>query len=356
MLGLMGESAKESTLMAIHETVDGTGNSLSSGRDRADGQKELETWNMWKDALCVLCLAWPALSWAGPEFATVTILDGGDTSTVLVRDSHRFTLAEGVRLQKSDIVESGATTAQVRLEFSGGTIADLGPDTRVLLAPRLTGDRSKAAPLMYLLQGWVKLTAGKEPGAVPATLACAPLDVYNVADKVVVFLTKSDTYAFAESGRTTLTERADSHPVLLRALDNGQSYSHVPGSEPSVTSRPPATFVQNMPKPFFDTLPARRSVFAARAVPPKPLGKATYADVAAWINAEAALQPMLLAQWRTAAQMPEFRKGLTASTTTLPPEWERVAHPEKFRNKRPAPASAPIYTGIRPSSLASKAP
>src|SRR5436190_1159606 len=113
---------------------------------------------MWR-LLLILWMALPALAFAAAPVATVTILDGD--APVVVRDAAKLVLAEGVRLLPDDIVEAGDKTRLLRVEFADGAILDIGPATRLLLSPRLAGERAKRPAKVYLLQGFAKLTTPK---------------------------------------------------------------------------------------------------------------------------------------------------------------------------------------------------
>ena len=112
----------------------------------------------------VLGLSTPAVQAAEP-LARITIVDG---EPLMVREASRFHLAEGVHLARNDILETGAQDRLLRIEFSDGRILDLGPSTRLLLAPGLPSARGKAGASAYLLHGWVK-TSIPADGA-PSTL------------------------------------------------------------------------------------------------------------------------------------------------------------------------------------------
>ncbi len=288
--------------------------------------------------VCSALLAVPAAVRAAPALATVTIVDSG-SPVVLIRDASRLALAEGVRLQKNDILESGPQARMVRVEFADGSIADLGPDTRLLLAPRPGAERGHASPPLYLLHGWAKLTAPRTEPAVPVGLASPAFDVSQVARQVVVSVSPGEAYAFAEAGTVNLVERVNARPAAPLTLKSDQFFARSGNDKPTLGPRPSAAFVARVPKPFLDTLPSRLALFASREVQPKRLGELAYADAEPWIDAEAALRPLFLGRWRSQAQVPEFRKGLLANMKAHP-EWDRVLFPEKYLPK-PSAGSAP---------------
>ena len=77
-------------------------------------------------------------------------------------------------------------------------------------------------------------------------------------------------------------------------------------------------------------------------MPAKRLALITYADVQAWVDAEAGLRPLFVTRWKALAQNPEFRSGLVAGLRAHP-EWERLLFPEKYLPKPAASAAPPSY-------------
>ena len=92
----------------------------------------------------------PAQDWI------ISVLEG---DAVVIDGVRRVTGTAGLRLEPGAIVETSAKTGIVRIEGSDQSTYDLGPDTRVMLAPPGFGTRGERAPQVYLLQGWLKGTA-----------------------------------------------------------------------------------------------------------------------------------------------------------------------------------------------------
>lgn len=286
---------------------------------------------MWKLALRALALAaLPGVVFAASPVATVTIVDG---EAALLRDTAAFGLAEGVRLQKDDIVHTGAKGRFVRLEFANGIVADLAPDTRLMLSPK-TG---KSTPQIYLLTGAVKLTVPSTFPAGDTVLAAPSLELSAVAKGVVLSTSGEQTALFTESGAATVVERQDFKPQQPLTLKAGQFYARTGNAKAQVTGRPTGAFIQSLPKAFLDTLPARLEMFKGRDTAPKPAAEPSYADLQPWIDAEPVLRPLFVIRWRALAKRPDVRAGLVADMAAHP-EWDRTLFPEKYRPKPPASA------------------
>lgn len=263
-----------------------------------------------------------------------SILDGEAT---LLRESGRFAMAEGVRLDSGDIVETGAQARLLRLEFADGTIVDLGPATRALLAPRLTGKGTAApAPHLYVLQGWFKLiTPAGGKGASAATILTPAYALSEAAGQQVVSTEAAGLQLFCEAGAATLQERIarPAEPIRIKA---GEYFSRLGSEKAALKPRPGPAFVQSVPRSFLDPLPSRAVLFKDRQVVPKRTADLAYEDVAAWLSAESALRSQFVARWRALARRPDFRAGLVAHMRSHP-EWDRIVFPEKYLPKRPPP-------------------
>ena len=286
---------------------------------------------MWLRVLLMLLCALPGVLRAEPAIGIVTIVDGELFAT---REGSRLALAEGVRIVADDIVESAPQARLARIEFSDGVVLDIGPASRVLMTPRFTGNR---AAKLYLLQGWAKITLPKSLAA--ANFGSEPFDLSAIARDVVLNVQPTASAVFAESGELMLTERSKGKALAAVKLKAGEFFSRVGEAKAVLAQRPAADFINRVPRAFLDTLPTRAALFAARDVAPKRLAPITYADVQAWVDAEAALRPLFVARWKALAQAPEFRKGLVAGLRNHP-EWDRTLFPEKYLPKPAAPAAS----------------
>lgn len=265
---------------------------------------------------------------AAQPAAIATILSG---NAHIVRGAALFAIAEGARLLPGDIVETGSDTTLLRLETPTGGVISLGADTRVLLAPRLAGDRLPPGPPAdaYLLAGWLKT----DRALLTPDVALRP------AGRVVVRQDASGAAVFCELGRATATPRAGGGAAA--ALDHGEFIAVRPGvARATVEPHPDAAFLSGVPGPFRDTLPARAALFAAGGPAPKPLGVPVYAQLQPWIDAEPALRRGFVDRWGGLARDPAFRRGLMLG---LPAhrEWSSILFYERTPPRAPHPASAP---------------
>jgi hypothetical protein len=295
-------------------------------------------------ALVLLLLAFVHGLAVSASLALATIVDG---EARLVRDTARFTLVEGVGLQPGDIVETAAAAGLVRIEFGeGGAVLDLGPGTRVLLAPRLRDARRMRTATAYLLEGWVKLAVPTPGGAssasaaaVPAGFASERVDVAVLEGSSVVHVDEGRAAVFQESGQATLAEAAAARGAAPRTLKTGETWLWRDGKA-AVAPRPDPEFVAALPRAFRDTLPRRSAAFQGKERPPKPLPAPTYADLEPWLTAEPALRLALLPRWQKLARDADFRRELVAHRKAHP-EWERILFPPPPPKPVPAGEAAP---------------
>ena len=249
----------------------------------------------------------------------VGILEGGAT---LVRQTTRFTLAEGMALNEQDIVET-APGAFAQIEFPGGVLVGLGESTRLMLRPRLT--KGRAPVPLYLLQGWLKTSSNASFGyASPA------FEIATQGATSVVHLSGGQYEVFLESGTARLTSR-DGTPSVLQ-LAGGDFAQRREGVTPTVARRAAPEFLAKLPRQFRDRLPARGEQLARRNVVAKPVGEIAYADVAPWLRTEPALRLPLLPLWRARAADLTFRAGAKADLAQHP-EWEPYADPEGYAKR-----------------------
>lgn len=287
--------------------------------------------SLWVGALTAL----PLWAMAATPWATATIVEG---EVHLVREAVNHTLTEGTRLTREDILHTGPASRLVRVEFADGVIFDLGPETRLLLAPPARA-RGKTMARAYLLGGLVKVglpagTAAEDP------LVVSPLfELASVSRGVVLKVAPNEAALFAESGEASLAERRDGQAQARMTVKNGQFYQRLGDGRAQVSGRPAPAFIQALPRAFLDTLPSRLGRWSARESAPRRIGTLAYDDARPWLDAEPALRAAFVSRWKGLAKDPAFRAGLLADMSAHP-EWDRVLFPEKYRPKPPAAPSA----------------
>jgi hypothetical protein len=272
--------------------------------------------------ICGAALALPPAS-AADRPAVVTILEG---SAVDFRGTSKLGLSECVRVQPTDLVESGKDTF-LRLEFDDGTRLDLGPGTRLQVdqPSETTGDR----PALYVLSGWIKLSFDESKHARAPAFATPLSDGAELAGVVLARVDARGGALFVEQGRTRITNRHFRVPAPP-ALKTGDFASIAKDGKVVVDTRPSHEFVDEMPRAFRDTIPSRLPRCGQRQVAPKALGDFSYGEVEAWLNAEQSVRRQFVHTWRSKAGETAFRTLLIAQIG-LHPEWGPVLFPEQYK-------------------------
>jgi hypothetical protein len=286
--------------------------------------------------LVALLIGWQQSVTAAPV-GVVTILEG---DAVLIRGLSRFTPVEGMQIDANDLLQTGKKTF-LRIEFTDGAIVDFGPSSRAQLnLPSLR--QADRAPL-YLLAGWLKLSAGKLATGTKGSVASRSFDVVGVGGQAVARAERGASAVFAEDGAVRVIDRRRGAAMPV-ALESGDFLALRAMEAARVERQPPRDFVAALPRPFEDRLPSRIALFRDREVLVKPSGTFSYAEVEAWVDAEAFIRRRFVQDWVAKADEPAFRDRLEAGLAHHP-EWEPILHPERFEPASETPvASSPTPT------------
>jgi len=245
--------------------------------------------------------------------AVLTIVDG---DARVVDGARAFAAAVGMRLPAGTLVDTGADAALLRLEWDDGRVLDLGPATRVMLAPAGFAGAQRKAPMFYLLAGWAKQSLGsaRDGQVMPA------LDLPAVTGVVVSFAGAYRSLVFVESGEAEVAGRPGREVLALR---QGESVVAVGGERPASSQRAPPGLLAQMPRSFRDTLPRRLPQLGSRGTEGRTLPMPSYAEMAAWLEAEPAVRREFPHRFSAWALEPAFRDALHAHLAAHP-EWEPV--------------------------------
>jgi len=272
-----------------------------------------------------------AASAAHPS-GVVTILQGRAS---VIRALSMFDAAEGMRLQADDLVRTDKDTF-LRIEYEDQTSIEVGPGTQLQLNHPAARKKSNR-PALYLLEGWLKLAGGKSDAAAKPAFASVGMDVVDATGVVVMHADHATRQIFTEQGTARWLDH-DAHGAEPVNLKQGEFLVAAQDHPPSVEPRPSADFMEELPRPYRDTLPFRYNLFREHAVAPKSPVPFTYADVEVWLNAEPSVRRQFVTLWRRKADNPAFRAALDHDLQKHP-EWDPILHPEKY--EPPAPGAAP---------------
>lgn len=257
----------------------------------------------------------------------ITILEG---EALIYRGAGRVRAAEGLALAPGDIVETAASTF-MQLELADRSVAQLGPATRAFLMA--SSERS-----LYVLQGWAKVRLPTAEGkAVPLGVRTPLAELQSAPCTVVLHVLPAALTLFVEGGPVRVAERGAGAAPAPLSLSEGALYQRKPGARGETVSAATSGLLQDMPRPFRDSLPLRAERWRDQAVAAKAAPDFGYADVEPWLKAEPALRRPLVQRWKAKAREPAFRAALV-SNLAAHPEWDPILFPEKYLPKH---ASAP---------------
>ena len=271
--------------------------------------------------LAALAIAWLPAAAAPPATWLVTLLDG---EAVVVDGLKRIAAASGIVLGPGALIETGETTALLRLESADQSSIDLGPGTRAMLLPPAQASRGGRVPALYLLQGWAKLTSR---GSAPVAGFVTPgLESGNFHGAVVLRVARSEQSVFAETARIELAERRTGGTP--QRLAPGEFYRG-DGSKPgSLAPRPEAAWLKELPRAFRDTIALRAASFKGRPVTITALPGPTYEQLAHWLAAEPYVRRDFTQRFAPLLRDAAFRRDVQQRLSTHP-EWASVLYPKE---------------------------
>jgi hypothetical protein len=265
------------------------------------------------------CLAVTAPALAPAQDVMITLLEG---DAVVIDGAQRLAALPGLRLAPAAIVDTGPETTLLRLEWPDETVVDLGPATRVMVVPPGFAKREGHAPLIYLLQGWAKVTSGG--GATAAGVIAPAMELLPFSGAAVLFSDRREPFVFAESGHLDVLERPGGRapsPVPAGALYAGNGIVH---------RHAESGWLQRVPRSFRDPLPLRAAAFKDHRVEASVLPPPTYASLADWLAAEPLVRHDFPRRFGALARHAAFRHELEAHLSAHP-EWVLVLHPPPLR-------------------------
>lgn len=284
----------------------------------------------------VAVACWPVQGYSAPAAPIVTILDG--TATVL-DGVRRTSAAPGQRLADGAIVETGAATQVLRIEWADGQAVNLGPGTRLMLNPPGFARRGHGGPALYLLQGWVKQHS--PPGAQAQGLATRLFELAPFQGVVVVRAEAQDSWVFVQAGSAALTER-QVKPAARHELATGNLFAATGTAGGTLQPRASSAQLQQVPRAFRDTLPARYAQASAAPATPEALPAPRYADLQPWLSAETPVRAGFTRRFGPLLRDRAFRRELDAHLADHA-EWRPILHPPPPPPPPPPAASGVVY-------------
>jgi hypothetical protein len=277
----------------------------------------------WRRACAAALLLSSSIVWSSEGPAVLTMLEG---EASLVIGARAFMAAPGARVPAGALIETGAKSGLLRLEWASGATLDLGPGTKVMLRPPLPGSTAG----FYLLQGWAKHSqAAGGSGQVAAAFEVTPFKGVMVSQ-----VDDAQAVLFSESGGGSFAARRSG--LKSFALRPGESAVIAGSAPPQLLPRPAPAWLQQMPRAFRETLPSRAAQFESKPAPalaPRPaLG---YTALQPWLSAEPALRRSFPTRFAELLTDRSFKAAVNAGLKQHP-EWEPLLRPPPPRPVAPA--------------------
>lgn len=229
----------------------------------------------------------------------------------------------GVAVQKDDIVETGASGAQI--EFSNEFMFAMAPDTKVYLANVQFGE-SKHAEIV-LISGWIKVL-GKRSGQSGRVLITTPFIRVSLENGFsIVHTSGNKAEMFAEDGVQTIAELSEFGKSGVEIKINREQYaSRLAGQNLKIIPRPPKEFIAEMPITFRDPVtaaPDRSKGVKIQAIKEREVD---YSDVAPWLDNNMAVRKIFINRFKPRLKDLNFRNQLDAQLGQAA-DWKSILHP-----------------------------
>jgi hypothetical protein len=287
-----------------------------------------------------VCLLLSILLWmsAAPSQAAdggvATIVEGNPS---LLRGASWYKLAEGVRIQEGDVIDTpAASTVQLEL-LDGSSLGVQGPASIYAVTLPVRDGKLAGSAEFYLPKGWLKLAA---PNAKNGVRVRTPLNTIAVSDGVVVIRSGDAADVFIESGSARLTDPGRKPTEATPVAKAGEFWSRSAASKAFTTApRAPPTFISAMPQHFMVTMPDRMAKFQSHRVEPMLLRDATFADAEPWLATPYRNAFVNRFQARL-KEDPAFQKAAEPRVRDVP-EPDKTLRPEPAKKAEPAPPPPP---------------
>lgn len=265
--------------------------------------------------LCLLLLAAPAIA----ETASLTYTEG---SVALLRGTATYGATAGVELNTGDMIETGAK-GQAQIEFAGGLILNLGPESGLYLIN--TNPASGKAAEFALGTGWLKISApaGRKGNFHDLDCLLSAIAIEIADATVVIHAADQMDEAFIESGAASVSEISPEGVHGKTQAAKGGEFASRGNDTVVVVERPRPGFLASMPKHYRDNLSPLYSKMKDLRHEPTRDHDTTYAEAEIWLKANKAIRQGLVARYHSRAKDPEFRSAVLANINAHP-EWARI--------------------------------
>lgn len=250
----------------------------------------------------------------GTDLGVVTIVDG---DVRLLRGVTWYKLAEGARVQDSDVVDA-ADRAEFQIEMAAGPIANVVGPAQFLALAAGSREGKRAAPAeVYLAHGWLKLAA--KTGGAPLRVRSPSGTMSSASGVAVVHVEPELLETFVESGGARLIEPGKGSGEAAHDLKASQYAIHASDRPFATSDAAPQPFVSEMPRQFRDPLPNRGALYQVAHVQLVADRAISYAEAEPWLTGPYRRAFLKRLQPRLADA--DFRAAVMAKPQAYP-EWQ----------------------------------
>ncbi len=246
-----------------------------------------------------------------------------DKPVRIIRGATVFKGVVGVAVQKDDIVETGASGAQI--EISNELMFALAPETKIYLANTQFGESTH--PEIVLLNGWLKVF-DKRSGSSGRVLISTPLiRVFLETGFSIVHVSGSKAEMFAEDGVQTIAELNETGKIGPEMKISHEQYAfRLFGENLKIIPRPPKEFIAQMPITFRDPVTAAPDRLKGIKIQAVKEREADFPDVEQWLNSNVGVKKNFVNRFKARLKDPNFRQQLDVQLGQTA-DWKPILHP-----------------------------
>jgi hypothetical protein len=265
--------------------------------------------------LCLFSVAAPPV--AAQNAASLSYLEGKVT---LLRGAATYNLEPGAKLGTGDMLET-ADKSQAQIEFADGMILNIGPKSKLYL---MNITPSGGTSMVALASGWLKAASPPKSKGAPRELQyLLPTMEIDTKDATLVIHAASPAdEVFVESGAAGASDLSAEGVKGTAIAAKGGEYIGLKDNAITI-GHPPTGFFGSVPKYYMDNLPNFYAKVKDSQREPVRDHDTTYAEAAAWLDANKTVRHGLVARYQPRLKDAEFRAGIAATMSTHP-EWEKV--------------------------------
>ena len=229
----------------------------------------------------------------------------------------------GVPVQKDDIVETGASGAQI--EISTELMFALAPETKIYLANTQFAETNHAE--IVLISGWLKVY-DKRAGSSGRVLITTPsIRVSLEAGFSIAHVSAEKTEMFAEEGLQTIAEFNEAGKIGAELKIGREQYAfRLSGQSLKIIPRPPKEFIAEMPITFRDPVVAAPDRLKGVKMQALKEREVDYPDIEYWLKSNIALRKTFVNRFRPRLKEANFRQLLDAQLGQTA-DWKPILHP-----------------------------